>query len=479
MTTTDRTNVLDEPDYFGVFNLFANAMCHDYVDCAAARTQVRHQGYIEDFGQKMWNGQGYTIQFAQYLSAYLLAFRTAGLRLIIDHAQTPYYPAYTWGMRVRACDDALWVTDALPDCPFAAGEAIVNASVYAEPVFPDVAALRHRFGASLYGSTPEREVWDPMLHFVNRYLVRTDGIGDLVPDGSAAVPAVGLDAHGMRLADATRTRRVEPTRLPLPAAPAPFELVALTGDALGDAPAGTLLLTLRDLADEDGFAAFVERNRGVLDRAPALVVDARRCSGGTEGALLPLMPYVVDSPTAPDAFMEPTCLTNYTVKNVARQTESIERVARQVTDPDVLAQVDAWKSELAEKSGAGLLEEPCDIPDECRAEAAPRGDAEKVCLLTDVGTCDAADALAEVCLASPRAATVGRATRGSRGYFNPAVVSKECFALEYPISRYTDEGLARHYARIGVPPQTHIPWTPAFCHYDPDLEAATGLLCRR
>lgn len=473
MATKQHQNPDAGPDYYGIFNAFAQAMRKDFVGLPAGMKSIGYQRYIEEFGQKVWKGEGYTIQFVGCLSDYLLTFRTRGVRLSVDHSKTPYYPDYTWGMRVRAFKDRLYVTEALPECPFKPGDAIANACIYAEPTFRSIPALRRRFGQSLYGDTEDREIWDPLLHFANRYLIEADTDGsptavDCHGDGSPDIPAPLL--AGLRLANPTTTRRIKVERLPVPAPLPPFELDTLDG--------GTLLLTLRNLSDEPSFASFVGRNKSLLDGANKIVVDARRCSGGTETALLPLLPYVVAQPVSlASGYMEPTCLTNYSAGNVKRQTVLFDRLAKQSpTDSSLQEAIVTWKNTLAEMSGAGIVEEQAFIPNACRDEVAPRGRAARVCLLTDIDTCDAADLLAEVCRDSSRAVTVGRATRGSRGYFNPISLSMDCFALHYPTSRYTDEGLARHFSLIGVPPEVYVPWTPESIEHDADLAMSLQLL---
>ena len=449
-TPTERTrlerpftqNGIDDIDYSGTFNAFARAMCEDFVGAHVEGAPTTHHRYLERFFDKIMKGEGYTIQFMWFLTRYLREFRNSSVQVMVNHDKTPYYPDYTWGMRTRAYEDALYVTDAIEGSPFKVGQKIVYASIYAEPAFRSVPKLRKTLGTSLYGADPERELWDPLLHFVNRYLVE-------VPGGNGE--------------EEVATERVTAERLTRPAAPSAFEL----HDA-GDA----LVLTLRDLTDAEAFAQFIDQNRAALDGARKLVVDVRHCSGGDEYALLPLLPSVVAEPTDFSAYLEETCLTNYTKTNVQRQSAVFDLLA---SGPDadgaLRAMADALKAELEAKSGSGLVEEPCAIEDELRRPIAPRG-AGEVRLLTDVDTCDAAELLAEVCADSPRAVTVGRATRGSRGYFNPAVASFSYFTLQYPISRFTDEGLARHHSLVGLDPQVHVPWTPEFCERDPDMEAA-------
>ena len=435
-------NGIDDIDYSNTFHTFARAMREDFIGANVEGAPTTHHRYLEQFFDKIMKGEGYTIQFMWFLTRYLREFRNSSVQVMVNHDKTPYYPDYTWGMRVRACEDALYVTDAIEGSPFAVGQKIVGASIYAEPTFRSIPKLRKKLGLGLYGATPERELWDPLLHFVNRYLVE-------IPGGSGE--------------EEVATERITAERLPHPAPPRAFELRE-KGDAL--------VLTLRDLADAAAFEQFIGQNRTALEGAHTLVVDVRRCSGGDEYALLPLLPYVVAEPTDFSAYLEKTCLTNYTAANVQRQSAVFDLLAAGPDADDALrAMADELKAELASKSGMGLVEEPCLIEDELRRPVDPRG-AGEVRLLTDVDTCDAAELLAEVCADSPRALTVGRATRGSRGYFNPAVVSFSYFTLQYPISRFTDEGLARHHALVGLEPQVRIPWTPEFCERDPDLDAA-------
>jgi hypothetical protein len=454
-----------EPEYsvnYGVFNAFARVMRRDFVGLPEPERQPAYQGYLEDYAQKVWNGGGHTVQFVEQLDSYVRAFGVPAARLVVDHTLTPHYPAFTWGMRVRAWGDALYVTSALSACPFEPGDAITHASMYGEPTFAAVASLRRRFGTALCGREPERELWDPLLHHARRFLVAGEGDAPAAPAARPALPG----ALRLRVADAAHSRRVEPDRLPVPAPRAPFEL------AEGDG--GAVVLTLHDLSDGRALAAWVEGHRAVLDGARRLVVDVRACTGGPDEALLPLVPYVVDAPTSLAPFMETTCLTNYSANNVARELALLDGFC--AAYPGEEAWAAATRTELGQKSGAGLVEEPVGLPDACRAEVAPAGRAAQVCLLTDVGTCDAAETLAEVCRASGRAAVVGRATRGSRGYFNGVEVKEGAYTLVYPMSRHTDEGLARRFFGVGVPPEVAVPWTPGAVGHDPDLAAARGLM---
>ena len=508
-------------DYRVIFEAFAQAMRDDYVDDMRIGARVACRDYLESYTQIAQRGEGGNLQLARCLEEYLLAFGNPAVRLWVDHARVARCPAYTWGMSMRAHGDALYVTHALPGCALQPGDRIVGASMYAEAEFYSIAELRQRFRTSLGGPQAEREQWDPLLHYANRYLVAVDNAASeqgpdvwtgtpttpappavmrdstapanrlshatdagqspgstrhaasLMADGNFAEQAVAVDLSSVVIgraashaAKAVGVRRVKMRRLVIPAPGITCDLRRLDG--------GVALLTLRGLSRAKALASFMAEAARELDAAPAIVIDARRCSGGTAEALAGILPYVVEKPTVPASYMERTCLTNHSLANARRRAAALDLLT--AGDAGMPTTDGATEADLFAKAGLGLVEEPREIPGALWQTIAPRGSACKVALLTDTLTCGAAELLAEVAQDSGRCVTVGRATRGGQGYLNPAVLDVGGFCLQYPVSRFTDEGLARHFAGVGVPPQVHVPWSPEHCRRDLDLEAALQAL---
>lgn len=482
-------------EYTDCFQAFIRAMRNDYICCAETRDSVKSQPYLTAFSKKVLNGEGYEIQFVEQMSLYLMRFKNPAVEFGIDYERMEHYKPYNWGATFRRYGDTLYVATATPESKLQVGDKVVAASVYGDAGFAKVSTMEKRYETNLYGDTAEREMWDPVLHFMNRYLVED-------PDSEKG------------------TRRVTTEFLDIVPDPA-FEIAELADDAV--------LLTLRDLSDAAALVEFLDSNRPALEQAKTLIIDVRTCQGGAEEAALPLLAYVISAPTALSDFMEDRCLTNYSKNNCNRQAAVFNYLAQQqmapfeaepeaaepeaaeadevagaataassegaddaptlgaeaeapaVPEPDPAALAEAqarkamfeqWRDDILSRSGQGIVEEECPISEELKASVDPAGQAQHVYLLTDVTTRDAADLLAEVCKGSDRATIVGRPTMGSRGYFNPAVVVSSRFSLAYPTSRYTDEGLARHYAQVGVPVDIHVEWTPEFLERDLDLEAA-------
>ncbi|ERL65852.1 hypothetical protein L248_1928 [Schleiferilactobacillus shenzhenensis LY-73] len=95
-------------------------------------------------------------------------------------------------------------------------------------------------------------------------------------------------------------------------------------------------------------------------------------------------------------------------------------------------------------------------------------------LLVSLGS--AGDSFVLVAKNAPKVTVVGRNTMGVWDYANVATQSYTGFDLNYPISRaaWVDEG--KGIDGIGVPPDIHLPWTPATITEDLDLKKALAVL---
>ena len=103
----------------------------------------------------------------------------------------------------------------------------------------------------------------------------------------------------------------------------------------------------------------------------------------------------------------------------------------------------------------------------------PQPAGQRLVLLTDVTTADAAEWFVRTVSASARALTVGRATCGSLDYSNPlAMAFEDRFILVYPMTKTKACADGHGMRGVGLAPDVRVPLTPAECARDVVLERA-------
>ncbi len=240
---------------------------------------------------------------------------------------------------------------------------------------------------------------------------------------------------------------------------------------------GTCVLTVGQL-DDDEAARLLEENRATAEKAARLVIDLRRCSGGIESMAYPLLDWLYDEPTNLNVVTQPeTVLTYYTDANCSRREFQIAQL-RQLTeaqgnDLSALSWLDENLEVIAANRGKGYVEETVE-PEDLPIKAAPAG--QRVFVLTDTMTADAAEWFARIAKDAPRATLVGRATLGNLDYSNPVAMAFENrFIFVYPMSKSKEAAEGKGIRGVGIEPDVYVGFSPEECSHDVVLERALEL----
>lgn len=349
------------------------------------------------------------------------------------------YQPESCGFRVRRFDDELYVTEVGTDTRLVPGDAIelINRNT-------PLKHLSYAIGNPTGSDDPDRQDWSFFLTNSSHFTVRH-------ADGSRAD---------------MRTRRF-PMAEALPVRPCALKV-------LED---GTCVLTVSQFDNEEA-AKLLAVHAGVAAKAPRLVFDLRGCSGGIESMAYPLLDWLFDENTNLNEVLEPeVVLTNYTATNCAHREAQIAQLRKlasvQGGEADELDWLDENLAAVRANRGKGYVEETVQ-PEDMPISAAPAG--QKVLVLTDTTTADAAEWFASVARKAPRATQVGRATAGSLDYSNPlAMAFDNRFIFVYPMSKTKAAAEGHGMRGTGIVPDVTVPFTPEECIRDVVMERALGL----
>lgn len=355
------------------------------------------------------------------------------------------YTPQTCGFETRRLGDRLLVTRAGKAVWLQPGDAIVAVN---QCSLDEKAA--QGLGDPFEGVPAERQDWSLLLAEASRLQIRR-------ADGSEKTYKVRLfPASSAPLDDAQ-------------AAPA-FSLLA----------DGAAYLRV-DQFDDDAATRELTAHAEEARRAPRLVIDLRRCTGGSEANAYGLLDWLFDADTNLDQVQEPeTVLTNYTEANCARREQQIAQLRLLATarpeavDPSELSWLDENLAIVRANRGRGFVEETVQ-PGSRPILAAPAG--QRVALLTDTTTADAAEWLARVAGKSPRVIRVGRATAGNLDYSNPLSISfEDRFVFVYPMSKTKAASQGKGIRGHGIQPDVPVPFTQKECFEDTVLARALEVL---
>lgn len=393
----------------------------DYAGIAVNPKPVDDRYYIQAAGMAWKEGTLDALTFLRFGSQMLATTmdRSLGLTLTSE-SYTPWRP----GFDVRRVGEELIVTGVQEDTRLRPGDRILRLNA--------VSAGMHRSQFQknfLYAREPERELWGNVLKMTKHMLVEhRDGRQEDLP-----------------LNHYTGPRPTLPTALmePVP---------------------GIVHLRLGALNRENQLEALVSTYREKLDNAQRLVIDLRFASPESEEALLPLVPYILNSPkTMSEAVGLQKLCTLYTEENCRRRAGILSQYAG---DPEA----DRILGELERLRGAGWVEEAVDLWEDTPESIHPRGN--QTVLLIDSFCEGAAESFALLAKKEKRARLLGRATRGNLDYAGMISVRLgEEFIFTYPMSITRSAWEGEGFLGKGVQPDRIVPFTPA--------EAVEDLLLHR
>ena len=347
----------------------------------------------------------------------------------------------TCGFTVRRIGEELWVTDAGLDGRLACGDAVVAL----DGMMPSE-LLTLAVGNPCGSDDEGRQDWSYLLGCAHEMTVRhTDRTVETLPVRRFPVWECEPRTCG-------------------------FERMA-NGDAC--------VLTVAELDDLEA-AALVVEHADEVRAARLLAIDLRGCTGGMEPMAYPLLNLLFDEPTNLRSLVGPEeVLTLYTDANCDRREEQIAqlRLLAAAEDEQGRDEALAWMDEnlavIAASRGRGCIAETAE-PDDLAIAAGPAG--QRVAVLIDEGTADAAEWLARIAAQSPRATLVGRATKGSLDYSNPVSITfDDRFVFVYPMSKTRAAAESHGMRGVGVLPAVEVPFTPEECTRDLILERALAL----
>lgn len=343
------------------------------------------------------------------------------------------------GFSVRRLGEELWVVGTPKDTRVEPGDAIVAINKSTPS-----AHLGYQVGNPTGSDVEERQDWSYLLACSSHFTVRK-------PDGTV---------RSLK----TRSFPVELGSY----APCKFE-------TLED---GTCVLTVTQLDSREA-ADLLADHAQTAAAASRIVFDLRGCRGGIESSAYPLLDWLFDQDTnLRDVLGPQTVLTNYSVDNCTRREAQIAQLRLLANQGgqdtgDTLGWLDENLRTVRENKGKGWVRETV-MPEDLPIPAAPEG--QKVLVLTDVTTADAAEWFANVALKSPRSTLVGRATRGNLDYSNPlAVAFENRFIFVYPMSKTLEASEGRAMRGVGIKPQVEVAFTPAECTEDVIMRTALAL----
>ena len=346
----------------------------------------------------------------------------------------------TCGFEVRRAGGELWVVDSRLDDRLVRGDAVVAIDGAAPG---ELVGGMH--GGAFAGRPDERQDWGEALAYSSELLVRgADGSLRTLETRSFPIWSLGQPDCSLRVL-----------------------------------PDGTCVVCITQLDDLSAAALIVE-NADAVRAARRVVLDVRACSGGVESMAYPLLNLMFDTETSLRELLGPEqVLTLYTPNNCDRRAEQISQLrllmADQQHDPgdDTLSWLDENLDVVNRMRGKGMVAETADA-DELAIAAGPEG--QRVLVLTDTATADAAEWLVRVAKKSPRATVVGRPTRGNLDYSNPVTITfEDRFVFTYPMSKTVAAAQGRGIRGIGLEPDVYVAFSPTECTEDVVLARALAL----
>ena len=429
-------DLIDTPlNINGIFMPIVDALRNDYVGFDAKRKKYFRPNESHTYIMSAYYKQELTVEMmVRSLHQFAAEMHDRRVRFICDDWVD--YRNHALKYRVRATEDALYVTSAEPCTGLVPGDKIIDVQ-HSKP--SKVRYIMRNIGFN--SNEPERELWGGYLRMARNVLVEhADGTQErlkmeLYPDEPEYFPVA------FRMLDDT-----------------------------------TAYLQMERM-DDAAMTALLAKHEAEIAGSKKLIVDLRRNVGGDEGAAFELFKYMVSEPTTIEAlYADEGSYVLYSKDNCERRYNSLETFKAGLTDPELIAIVEAEMAVWRANYGKGLVfEEPAPfdyIPVE-PAEQSP----EQVVLLTDT-FCEKEGeqfaAMAQRC--GSKVTTIGRPTMGTLDYYDVINLElNEHMTFAYPIRMTKAAYEGRGIDEKGLAVDEYIAWTPEEIERDVILEKALAL----
>lgn len=232
------------------------------------------------------------------------------------------------------------------------------------------------------------------------------------------------------------------------------------------------VLRLDSLADEEKIRGLLSAHAQNIRQGKGVVVDLRRCTSccGNCDALLPLL---TNEATYQSALMpRKNVYMLYSEGNKRLYHMELEALLPAAQSEQERRVLEDLLEEIDGKSG-WVLER---MEDEEDLEVQPLP-CKRLIVLSDRETGPDAELFIEAVRRLSRGIISGRNTMGALDYVHPQVKAlDDSLTLIYSCGMREEAYHGNRINGIGLVPDVHIPWTPAFLTGDPDIEAALRLI---
>lgn len=361
--------------------------------------------------------------FTQTIQEYLYDFKDGHLSFRNKKSNIPFR-----GFRVRRYEDALYVTEILGEQHLQVGDKIT--AINGDSI--NLAASR--YSTYLQDDVYERQTWNNLLPFVEHIEYERDG-----------------ELYELELSQYNR-----------PAYTPEYDLKQLDEN--------TVYIKLTDFGQSEPIQKMVEEHEALLNSIQNIIFDVRVNYGGNDLFYFPLVGYTVNETVRASQIVQPdeAIYTNYTANNCDLWTESLSDYLKQPLDKATRAFLEKEIEKFKTNYGIGMKK----VEDNEDFVFEPKGNAQKVFILSDVTCGSSGETFIKNLKHSPKVKVIGRSTMGILDYFNVTTKDYGNYVFGYSISKMYEK---YHNNATGTLPHIHIPWTPQHLVADVDLNYVLSL----
>lgn len=232
------------------------------------------------------------------------------------------------------------------------------------------------------------------------------------------------------------------------------------------------VLRLDSLADAEKISGLLSAHAQNIRQSKGVIVDLRRCTSccGNCDALLPLL---AKDAMYQSALMPPkNVYMLYSEGNKRLYRMELEALLSAAQSEQERCVIEELLEEIDGKSEWVL--ERMDAEEDLEVQPLP---CKRLIVLSDRETGPDAELLIEAVRRLGHGIILGRNTMGALDYVHPQVRAlDDSLTLIYSCGMREEAYHGNRINGIGLAPDVHIPWTPAFLTGDPDIESALRLI---